>query len=326
MAIRTLAVLLLIWGNAFFLRAQPAAVQQLENTRQQQLQTPPSALLAGTNAPELYPGENEDVGPQRILRLNPSPKYFDVLFDSQFFYTDNANFAQNPNMIPSGVFVNTLQAAFTPPAWKIGSGKLSASAGFASQWYNYENNRMSPFDFEAQTFFVGAQYNVGKWQFGAGGNYTRLLNQANYNQTYTEWLPTLGVQRVFPIGDKMLFAVGDQIAYHFTDVPALPGSRTDINDRFDDTVSLTFSWQLAKHLILQPYYHFQYSSYHYDTLATSDRNDCLHTFGVALYYYISKNASLRAYFNYNRKQSDDPLTPTYHEYNGGIGGALDLKF
>lgn len=324
---RTLAVLSLILSCAVSARAQPAAVQQLQNDQMaRQLQAPLPGLLTGTNAPELYKGENEDIGPQRILRLNPSPKYFDVLFDSQFFYTDNANFAQNPNMIPSGVFVNTLQAAFTSPAMKLGPGKFSASAGFASQWYNYENNQMSSFDFEAQTFFVGAKYNLGNWQFGAGGNYTRLLNQANYNQTYTEWLPTLGVQRVFPIGDKMLFAVGDQIDYHFTDVPALPGSRTDINDRFDDTVSLTFSWQLTSHLILQPFYRFQYSSYHYDTLMTSDRNDCMNSFGVNLFYYFNKNASLRAYFNYNRKQSDDPLTPSYHEYNGGLGGSLDLKF
>jgi hypothetical protein len=324
---RTLAVLSLILSCVVSLRAQPAAVQELQNNQMaQQLQAPLPGLLAGTNAPELYQGENEDIGPQRILRLNPRPDYFDVLFDSQFFYTDNANFAQNPNMIPSGVFVNTLQAAFTSPVMKLGSGKFTATAGFASQWYNYENNRMSPFDFEAQTFFVGAKYNLGNWQFGAGGNYTRLLNQANYNQTYTEWMPTLGVQRIFQIGNKMLFSVGDQIDYHFTAVPSVAGSRPDINDRFDDTVSLTFSWQLTSHLILQPYYRFQYSNYHYDTLMTSDRNDYLNTFGVTLFYYFNKNTSLRVYFNYNRKQSDDPLTPSYHEYDGGLGGALDLKF
>ena len=33
-------------------------------------------LTAGTNAPELYTGENVDVGPQRILRLNPAPGLF----------------------------------------------------------------------------------------------------------------------------------------------------------------------------------------------------------------------------------------------------------
>jgi hypothetical protein len=36
--------------------------------------------------------------------------------------------------------------------------------------------------------------------------------------------------------------------------------------------------------------------------------------------------SLRVFFNYNRKQSDDPLTPAYHEYDGGLGASLDFKF
>ena len=61
------------------LRAQPAAVQQLQNNQiQRELQTPTTGLAVGTNAPELFPGENADVGPQRILRLNPRRIYFDL--------------------------------------------------------------------------------------------------------------------------------------------------------------------------------------------------------------------------------------------------------
>ena len=48
--------------------------------------------------------------------------------------------------------------------------------------------------------------------------------------------------------------------------------------------------------------------------------------GFTAAYYFNKTISLRAYFNYNRRQTDDNFTPSYREMNGGIGGTLDIKF
>ena len=64
---------------------------------------------------------------------------------------------------------------------------------------------MSPLDFEAQTFFFNGKYTLGKWQFGGGVNYTRLVNQSAYDQSYSEMMPSLGVQRVFTINENLLF-------------------------------------------------------------------------------------------------------------------------
>lgn len=330
---RTLPVLILILAGIFSAHAQPVSVQQFQNTQQsQQFPAPAAGFMRGTNAPELYEGEATDVGPQRILRLNPRPANFDVFFDSQVFYSDNANFAQGSAIIGSAVFVNTVQAAFTPPEFTLGPGRSSLAAGFIGQWYNYGNNRMTSFDFYAQTFFASWRYALKDWQFGLGLNYTRLLNQGDYSPTYTEYLPAFTAQRLFPIGDKLLFVVGNMVDYHFTDVPAtgiasntVVGS-TQLNDRFDDAVSVALSWQATSHLVLQPYSRFQYSYYRYNTLQNSDRNDYLYTFGVTLAYYFTKDISLRTFFNYNIKQSDDPYTPAYHEYNGGAGATVNFSF
>jgi hypothetical protein len=185
---------------------------------------------------------------------------------------------------------------------------------------------MKPLDFNAQTAFIGSRYTWGNWQFGLGGNYTRLLNQEDYAQTYSEWLPFLTIQRIIPINDYMLFAVGNQLDYHFTSVPHTPGTSTEINNRLDNAVSLTFSWQLTQHLIFQPYYRFQYSNYRYDTRQTTDRNDYLNSFGLTLSYFFNENLSVRTFFNYNIKNSDDSYTPAYHEYNGGVGANLNFSF
>jgi hypothetical protein len=324
---RTLTVLIFVLSGILSLHAQPAAVQQLQNNQiSKQLEVPAPNLSAGTNAPELYPGENADVGPQRILRLKPRSTYFDLLFDSQVFLSDNANFAQEPFSIASPVFVNTVQAAFAPPATKLGPGKFAAAIGLAGQWYNYGDNRLAFLDFNAHTLFVSGKYTLDKWQFGLGVNLTRLVNQANYNETYREFMPNFGVQRVLPLNDRMFFSIGDLVDYHLTEVPSVLGSRTDLNDRFDNIASLTFTWQLTRHLVVQPFYRFQYSYYQHNTLATSDRSDCLQSFGFMAAYYFNKNISARAFFNYNRKQSNDNFTPAYHEMNGGLGASLDLKF
>ena len=320
-------VFALFQSGILSLHAQPAAVQQLQNNQiSRELQVPVTGLAAGTNAPELYRGENEDVGPQRILRLNPRRTDFDVLFDSQFFFSDDANFAQEQFSIASPVFVNTVQAAFAPSAVQFGSGKIAAAVGVASQWYNYGDNRLAPLDFNAETLFVSGKYNLDKWQFGLGMNLTRLVSQGDYNETYREFMPNFGVQRILPLNDRMFFSVGDLVDYHLTEVPGALGSRTDINDRFDNIASLTFTWQATRHLIFQPYYRFQYSYYQHDTLATSDRNDYLQGFGLTAAYYFNTKISVRAFYNYNRKQSDDQFTPAYHEMNGGLGASLDIKF
>jgi len=324
---RTGVVLTLVSGGILSLHAQPAAIQQLQNNQiTRELQSPTPNLVAGTNAPELYPGENTDVGPQRILRLMPRNKYFDALFDSQFFYSDNANYASSSQAVPSPVFVNTAQATLTPPVLDLGEGKVAGAVGFASQWYNYGDNRLENLDFNAETVFLSGKYTLGKWQVGAGVNLTRLVNQQNYNETYREVMPNLGLQRVIPLNNNMFFALGDLVDYHVTRTPSVLGSITDVNDRFDNIASVTFTWQATKHLLIQPSYRFQYSYYQHNTIATTDRNDYLQGLGITAAYYFNSNFSVRAFYNYNYRQSSDQLAPPYHEMNGGLGLSLDLKF
>lgn len=322
---RSILFFLLVAGVAAW--AQPAAVQQFQNNQtSRQMQPPTVNLAAGTNAPELYPGESGDVGPQRILRVNPRPTYFDVLLDSQVFYSDNADYANAAHAIGSSVFVNTIQAALAPPSFNLGKGQAAVAVGGASQWYNYGNNTLQNLDFDAQTLFLSGKYTLDKWQAGLGFNFTRLLNQSDYEKTYSEFMPNFGVQRVLPLNDRMYFALGDLVDYHLTEVPSVFNSRSQINNRFDNILSLTYTWQATRHFVLQPYYRFQYSYYEYNTTATSYRQDYLQSFGLAAAYYFNAKISVRAFYNYNSRQSTDQFTPHYKEMNGGVGATLDIKF
>jgi hypothetical protein len=318
--------------------AQPAAIQQLQNS-QAQLQMPSLELRAGTNAPELYVGENDDIGPQRILKVKgqsavaaPRREWLDIMLDSQVFYSDNANFGSADNRIRSAVFVNTAQLAIAPTPFDLGSGKFAPAVGFSSQWYNYSSDQMSPLDFDAHTAFVNLRYFLGNWQFSLGANYTRLLSQNGYEETYREWLPNYTIQRVIPVNDKIAIILGNVIDYHFTHIPTpFTGYRDDLNDHFDDMAFLSVNWQLSSKFAVQPFYRFQYSLYPNDTasatLASStQRNDYLSTVGITFLYSFNQHASVRAFCSYNTKSSDDQLTPHYDEINGGIGASLNIRF
>lgn len=321
----TLAIALLLSGIRAG-HAQPAAVQQIQNTRLNQQSPLFPSISTGTNAPELYQGENTDVGPQHILQLVPRHLYFNLLLDSQVFYTDNANFAPTREKIGSTVFVNTAQASFIPTDKPLGDGKISSSIGVASQWYNYENDSMAGLSFDAQTAFGGVKYALGKWLFALDLSYTRIVSQPHYGLTYEEILPAFTVQRFFPINNSMLVAIGDQVDYHFTSEPKSYTTYTEINNRLDNIINLTFTWQLTEHLIFQPAYRFVYSNYRYNTAQNSDRNDYLNSAGVSLAYYFNKNFSMRTFFNYSAKCSDDPNASTYHETDGGLGISVNVLF
>ena len=311
--------------------AQPSAIQQLQNSQQLQLQTAAPELRTGTNAPELYRGENDDVGPQRILRVGSKPKalrreWLEAQMDSQIFYSDNANFSGTENRIGSWVFVNTALVSLSPDPFNLGSAKFAPAIGFSSQWYNYGSGQMKSLDFNAQTAFANLRYLLGNWQFSLGGNFTRLLSQDDYAETYREWLPNFSVQRVLPVNNSMAFIIGDAVSYHFSRVPQATALLTDINDHLDNTFYTTLNWQLTDHLLVQPFYRFQYSNYKNDTIASSHRNDYLNAAGLTAYYSLGKHATLRTFFSYTTKTSDDQFTPAYDELNGGIGATLDIRF
>jgi hypothetical protein len=322
-------------------RGQPSAIQQLQNMQQQQLQMPQPALRSGTNAPELYTGENADIGPQRILSVGangkaPRRKFLDGQADTQMFYSDNASYNGSHNRIGSMVFVNSVQAAIAPDPYDVGAGKFAPAVGFSSQWYNYNDVRMNGLDFNAQTAFANFRYLTGYWQFSLGANFTRLSALGSYDETYREWLPNLTVQRALPINDKMAFVVGDAVSYHFTTVPQLTLAtlppivaplRDDINDHLDNTLFVSLNWQLTPQVVIQPFYRFQYSWYkNASTMPGTIRNDYLNAFGITLLYSINENLSLRTFCSYTTKSSDDQNTPTYDEFNGGIGAMLDIRF
>lgn len=323
-------------------QAQPNAstsIQQMQNFQQNmEQQKPLLGLKTGTNAPETYPGENSDIGPQHILRLLPPRTHFEVDADSQYLYTDNALLTTRPYTY-STEFVNTIRAAFSPTPYKMGTGRFAPSAGVISQWYNYGlgtgskvagGGPINAIDFNVQTVYAAAKYLYpNDWSIFGEFDYTRLLSQINYDEFYHDFTPIAGVQRLFQVGNKGLIAASLQADYHASWTVNTPQNS---QDRADGIFSLSYAYQITPKFVVQPSYRFQYTHYRFatspDTIHhASGREDFLNSLGLSLGYYFTPNLSLRVFANYDVKDiTHDNLAPRYHDYNVGADLAYTLRF
>ncbi|HUA67517.1 MAG TPA: hypothetical protein VMA13_03120 [Candidatus Saccharimonadales bacterium] len=314
--------------SAFSLRAQPSAAtasQQQQNFQQgMELRQPLLSLRPGTNAPEIYPGENADIGPQYILRLNPQRTYFMVRVDSQYLYSENVLLEQH-NPTPGTEFVNTIQAALAPTAYEFGPGRFSPQVGCLSQWFNYEmgNHDLGAADFNVQTVYASAQYRLpNDWTFFGEFDYNRFLSQANYDEFYHEFVPSAGVQRLFQITDKSLLAVSVLGDYHASWTINPPN---DSQDRADGIFLASFVWQMTPRIAVQPYYQFQYTYYHRNQ--PGDNNAYLNSFGLSASYFFTPHLSLRLFASDAINNTDyTSMVQKYHAYNFGADLAYTFRF
>jgi hypothetical protein len=321
--------LIILGGFASFLHAQPAPVQQFqENERNRQQMESLLNSVTSSNAPQLYPGENQDVGPQRILNYKAAQTHFEGQADTQFAYTDN-NRLDNHFRVSTAYSINTVQIAFAPTPYELGPGIFAPRIGFRSQWYNYGlglHSGESALDFDGQTFFASGQYRWhDHWEFDAEMDYTRLLTQSDYDDFYSDFVPSLAVQRLFNVTGNLLFAVSLEEAYHVSRVPSVGGSFENVNDRLDSIAGLTATYKITDRFLAQPYYRFDHT-YYPRTFADTKRSDFLHTVGLSVMYYFTQEFSVRAYASESFRGSDDPNTPYYSQFNPGVGLNFTIRF
>jgi hypothetical protein len=95
-----------------------------------------------------------------------------------------------------------------------------------------------------------------------------------------------------------------------------------INDRLDSTLGLFYSQELLPHLVVQPYYRFQWSHY----TENSDRNDFYNTLGLSLIYSFNDWASLRTFVSYENRNSTDDTVADYNKWDSGAGVTFSARF
>ena len=334
----------------------PDAAQQVDNSHQRRQRAETAgAMLDSTNAPELYPDETSDVGPQTVLRAKPRRHLFEAMADVQYLYTDNV-FLTETHHQNSDVLVSTVEFALKPTPYDFLGGTLAPSLGYEHQWYDFgladkdrvavfefgagpfppgapRSERLNVFDFNSQTAFTGLQWTRGNWSTDLGFDFRRLLSTSSYTEFYKEYVPRWGLQRSFAFGDRGALAIGYAGDYRFAEpkpqrIIASGGIvelfNPDMRDRTDHSLFVTYDQVLCPHTVLQPYYQIKYTRFVDSEIGR--RNDLLSSAGLALYWTLCRNCDLRAFVDYNARFSDNSRVSEYRQFDGGLGLNVIVRF
>src|SRR6266478_2878454 len=154
-------IILIVFGASLalgFNRAAaqvPGAVRQTEAVEQRrQLEPAARSYEGGESAPELYPGESTDVGPQTIIKFKPRKTYFEAMADAQYFHTDNMFLTQHDKQ-GADALVSTAQFALAPASYELGGGRFAPRLGYRHEWFDFgllSGKQIQAFDFQTQTF------------------------------------------------------------------------------------------------------------------------------------------------------------------------------
>lgn len=352
-----LCLALILASAALSARAQIGGMlnqSENANTREQLNQTAASQMT--NSVPQLYEGETSDVGPQSVVVPRVRHTWFQARADVQLLYTDNV-FLTDQNKIESGVMISTAEAALTPPSFSLANGALAPRIGYRGQWFNYFFNNdqairfignpnqilsgppfphLNDFDFSAQSVFGDATWTHGHLSLGPGLEATRMFSIPHYDPFYDELVPYWSARYVVPVSDKSALSIGYLGDYRFTSQkPNLFFVKTsNSNDRTDHGLLLSWTQELCKQVVFQPFYEFKYTRFTEAptqfNLITGQRpgetrNDYLNTVGGGLYWFICPNCTLRGFVNYNILKSSIE-TVEYREFDGGAGIDLSIKF
>jgi hypothetical protein len=333
------------------LQAQPAAVQTAQlATTTQQLQTPLSPGFTNGKAPALYEGELEDLGPQYVLVPKPAHKWFNVMFDWQTYYTNNAALSEIDRQ-STDVNAMTVQLLAQAPVYKVGDLQVQPRLGFRYQAYWYGllsgQNRLvggaaaqggTPVwnnDFMTYTPFLEALYQYGKFLGSTGVRYAAFTNSHVQTQPsttttfYQEFAPywLLGYQ--ITLGKSQMLLLQYDGDFRLSDTPQpttlIP---TNLNDRTDNALSVVYSYILGGKWAFQPTYRYQWSYY---TNGSSNptggphRSDQYDTLSLVIAYYFTDYCSARVFTSYEWRSSN-VAGNNYQNLNAGAGVNLSYNF
>jgi hypothetical protein len=323
--------------GSLHLHAQDQVLSQVQQAqavqRVRQLEAPNSSNSStGGDVPSLYPGEESDTGDQLILNTNPSArwKWFNLSLDSQYFYTNNA-FLTDAGMHGTGLMVNTLNGEIDIPPMIVPGGQLLTDVGYQYQWFDYgiggASDNFDSLDFDAATLYANAQYALpNNWSIFANLAYTRLMNDGNgYDEFYKEFVPTLSLQKDFVLGKTLRASLEYSANYHVTGQNPYDGQSRSANNRTDQVLQASLTWQITSKLDLRPFYRFQYS-YYPNFLNDDSRNDFLHTFGASVDYAVNSWASIRFFMTYEIMDTDASVVSDYRKLDLGGGLSAGIKF
>jgi hypothetical protein len=305
-------------------------------------------------APETYPGESEDLGPQVLLKQKKKrDPLFEFSSDTMFMWTSNALTAglDDPNNPPkrTPIVSETLSLAFAPKAWDVGAGKLSLRTGYRHTLWIYDiksanSTQLNLNNFQASTVFSNLRYVFAEnWAVSLGVDYTRVLNQElspvlpnwkiknfwedHWREVYTDINPNWSLERSISLGEKAGLSLSYSGGFHFSKSGGGAGLR-DL-DKLDNALSVGIAYMPWQQLMLQPNIRLL-NSYFTRNLSASNPGEHRRTNslapGFSMMWMPKPAVSIRLCAAADFFRSNDTDQPSYNKHDFSVGVTANFRF
>lgn len=329
-----------------------AVLQQTEQIKAAQAArpTPPAGgAEEGEAAPETYPGESADLGPQTLLKKKKRPPLFEANADTMIMWTSNALASPWGQARDTAIFAETASLTLAPEAVELGPGKLSLRTGYRHVFWVYDlQNTAGPaqlplnsFNFQVSSVFLNTRYNfLEKWNASLGVDYTRVMNPATalyrwrtqrllgpisyWRESYVDITPSWSLDRSFSLGEKMSLMLSYNGAYHFTETAQGNGL-----DKLDSGATVSLIYLPKETLLINPSVRFTHGLYT-RTQSGSEPGEHRRTTsvspGLTVMWMPSPKVAVRAGVSADFFRSNDPDQPSYNKFDVSSGISLTIKF
>jgi hypothetical protein len=308
--------------------------------------------------PETYPGENDDLGPQKLLKKKKRKPLFDFSSDTMLTWTNNAlsvgerkTLASGAKTDPardSGVLAETLSLAFAPQPLDIGIGKLGIRAGYRQLFYVYnalQSSKLNKNSFEMGTASIGSNLSfMEKWNASLGLDYSRILklsspSRSPYKHTldggdlqesFVDWSPNWSLMRSISFTEKLSMLAMYSGAYHFTGMDPVDGTRDggNRNDKLDSTLMTSLMYSINSKWMLQPSFRFTHALYTQPNEFGVHRRDMTTSPGFSVIWTPTPQLSFRASVGgeFRKSNLNDGSAPDYKKFEAAVGISAMVKF
>jgi len=284
----------------------------------------------------LDPGVSQDTSvPSSSGEDKEFPLQFGLMAGLRPYYTSNV-LRLNDNETGSGVLETSAGFSISSKPQKVGRYlSLVPRLDFMMQWANYQDNSVKDIlNYRFGMVKGGLDFRFPReWSINLGLEYDFLHSQSTGDRMFDAVVPSLGIQKIFALGDTTFLLLNGGIRYSLTDkdIPfPVEGVFADDGDNLQTSAGLSLiqTFLDRNQLVLSP--SIGISNTHYLRNLHDGRNDLVFFAGISGIWQLTDFFALQLFLNYSTMSTNakgDSLLGLSSSFQAvDTGGSINLNF
>lgn len=284
----------------------------------------------------LDPGVSQDTSvPSSSGEDREFPLQLGLMAGLRPYYTSNV-LRLNDNETGSGVLETSAGFSISSKPQKVGRYlSLVPRLDFMMQWANYQDNSVKDLlNYRFGMVKGGLDFRFPReWSINLGLEYDFLHSQSTGDRMFDAVVPSLGIQKIFALGDTTFLLLNGGIRYSLTDkdIPfPVEGVFADDGDNLQTSAGLSLiqTFLDRNQLVLSP--SIGISNTHYLRNLHDGRNDLVFFAGISGIWQVTDFFALQLFLNYSTMSTNakgDSLLDQSSSFQAvDTGGSINLNF